>query len=216
MEKEQVEILIEDIKHKSEITEKHTEKAVIKKQDLDVKNNEIKVKKAEADEILENAIPILEKAKNALNNIQAKELSLLKAMPNPPDAVKVVGQMVLVLKPKGNEDEKDGWNGVKIMFGSPSTFVETLKNYGTRMKYLRGHQVDKVNKIRDEKQKDIEKIDSINSSAAALFQWVTATTNYYEVYKKVEPMQQKVDEMSALKVVLESDLTETKELLDRL
>jgi hypothetical protein len=64
--------------------------------------------------------------------------------------------------------------------------------------------------------KDIDKIDSINSSAAALYQWVMATVNYYDVYKKVEPMQQKVDEMSALKEVLENDLTETNELLDRL
>lgn len=70
-------------------------------------------------------------------------------MPNPPDAVKYVGQMVLVLKPKGQEDDKDGWNGVKIMFGNPSSFVELLKNYGQRMKYLKGHQVEKVNKIRE-------------------------------------------------------------------
>lgn len=158
----------------------------------------------------------MEKAKSALNNIQSKELSLLKAMPNPPDAVKYVGQMVLCLKPKGQEDEKDGWNGVKMMFSNPSSFVECLRNYGQRMKYLKSHQVDKVNKMREHNAKEMDKIDSINSSAAALFTWVTSTVNYYEVYKKVEPMQQKVDEMSALKDVLENDLTETNELLDRL
>jgi len=73
----------------------------------------------------------LEKAKSALNNIQSKELSLLKAMPNPPDAVKYVGQMVLCLKPKGQEDEKDGWNGVKMMFSNPSSLLnvsETMDN----------------------------------------------------------------------------------------
>jgi len=84
------------------------------------------------------------------------------------------------------------------------------------MKYLKSHQVDKVNKMREHNAKEMDKIDSINSSAAALFTWVTSTVNYYEVYKKVEPMQQKVDEMSALKDVLENDLTETNELLDRL
>ncbi len=33
---------------------------MVKKKDLDEKNKEISIKKAEADEILENAIPILE------------------------------------------------------------------------------------------------------------------------------------------------------------
>jgi dynein heavy chain len=69
-EKDEVELLIDDILHKSEITSINEEKAMVKKKDLDEKNKEISIKKAEADEILENAIPILESAKAALNNIQ--------------------------------------------------------------------------------------------------------------------------------------------------
>ncbi len=59
-EKDEVELLIDDILHKSEITSINEEKAMVKKKDLDEKNKEISIKKAEADEILENAIPILE------------------------------------------------------------------------------------------------------------------------------------------------------------
>lgn len=86
-----MDILIEDIKHKSEITEKHTDAAIIKKADLDVKNKEINEKKAEADIILDSAIPILARAKEALNNVKSRDLTMMKALNNPPDGVKFVG-----------------------------------------------------------------------------------------------------------------------------
>ncbi len=50
--------------------------------------------------------------------------------------MQLAGTMVLMLRPKGNEDEKDGWNGVKIMFANPIAFINDLRNYEKRLKYL--------------------------------------------------------------------------------
>ncbi len=65
-EKEQVEELIENIKAKTEIASKHQFQASEKKKQLEVDNVQIKQQQLEADEILKNAIPLLESAEIAL------------------------------------------------------------------------------------------------------------------------------------------------------
>lgn len=65
-EKEQVEELIENIKQKTEIASKHQFQASEKKKQLEVDNVQIKQQQLEADEILKNAIPLLESAEIAL------------------------------------------------------------------------------------------------------------------------------------------------------
>ena len=104
--------------------------------------------------------------------------------------------MVLMLRPKGNEDDKDGWNGVKIMFANPIAFINDLKNYEKRLKYLTQKTVDRINKLKEQNSEELAKIENVNASAAAIYSWVNNTINYYGVYKKVEPMQQKVEEMN--------------------
>jgi len=67
--KKVVEELIEDIKQKSEVASKQMEVAAEKKAFLDVQSVIIAQEEAEASKALEEAIPALEAAKEALNNI---------------------------------------------------------------------------------------------------------------------------------------------------
>ena len=78
-ERVQVEALIEDIKGKTEIASKHQAAAIELKSSLDIEVVEIDRQKSEADKILLDAIPILERAKAALDKMDVKDLQNLKS-----------------------------------------------------------------------------------------------------------------------------------------
>jgi hypothetical protein len=85
-----------------------------------------------------------------------------------------------MLKPTPDSDDSTGWGGVRILFGSPSKFVDTLKEYGDkRIKYLRENTVNKILKKIENQSEIFDKVEEASQSAAALFMWVQATLNFY-------------------------------------
>lgn len=66
-------------------------------------------------------------AEKALNVVDAKELTAFKALNKPPHQVAALGITIMILKPSGTEDEKEGWEGVRRMIQNPSSFINTLK-----------------------------------------------------------------------------------------
>ena len=74
----------------------------------------------------------------------------MKALNNPPDPVRAVGQCLMIFKPIGNENEADGWNGARIMLGDPTKLINSLKNYGDKIAKVTGAQIAKLRKIMDD------------------------------------------------------------------
>jgi dynein heavy chain len=213
-EKAEVEAIIEDIQQKTEIASKHQTAAVEKKAQLDVDSKEIEIKQKEADKILSDAIPILKKAELALKQIEINSLVQMKALANPPEPVKIVGIMLLILKPTGTEDEKDGWNGAKIMMNSPSTFIETLKNFGNKISRITQRQIDRIKNY--EKNIDAENLPNVSQACAGLYAWVQSTLQFYEVNKHVTPLKTRVEELTKKLQSLRDELKETETLLEKL
>lgn len=78
-----------------------------------------------------------------------------------------------MLKPTSDSDESTGWGGVRILFGQPSKFVDTLKEYGDkRIKYLKENTVNRVLKKIENQSELFDKVEDASPSAAALFTWV--------------------------------------------
>ena len=73
------------------------------------------------------ALPAIEAAAEALNNIRREDLQELKAFNNPPIHVKIVCQMCAVLRPTG-EKLNDDWAGSKLMLGN-NKLLDLLKDY---------------------------------------------------------------------------------------
>ncbi len=107
-----VEELIADIQQKSEIAGKQMEAAAQKKADLDVQSVIIAQEEAEASKALEEAIPALEAAQQALNNISSKDITEIKALPQPPQIIQDVCTICYFIYPKGGSD--DQWASVKL------------------------------------------------------------------------------------------------------
>ena len=175
-EKTEVETLLEEIREKSQTASKHQVAATQKKGQLDIDNVQIEKQQKEADEILRAAIPLLEEAKQALNEIDVKELVFLKSLNTPAKPVMCVAQCLQILKPMGTEDEKDGWSGAKIMMANPIRLLESLKNYGEQISKVKQSQIDKIHNLMKNPENRLEDIVSVSRAAANLLKWVQSTT----------------------------------------
>ena len=93
--------MIADIDQKQKVAGEKQAAAEQKKQELEEKNEIIEVEKGKADEQLQDAIPALEAAALALENLNKKDITEIKAFANPPRAVMSVMMCIVHLKPTG-------------------------------------------------------------------------------------------------------------------
>jgi dynein heavy chain len=212
--KKVVEELIEDILAKSEIASKQKEVASEKKAFLDVQSVIIAQEEAEASKALEEAIPALEAAKEALNNIKAADITEIKALPQPPQIIQDVCTICYFIYPKGGSD--DQWASVKLKLLGDMQLLANLKEYDVAKT-----KTDQANRAK-KKLQTLEKetgltgsellafIKTKNLATAGLFSWVTSTIKCYDIYKEVEPKRKKAEEMKRQKAAAEKDLAETE------
>lgn len=156
--------------------------------------------KSECEADLALAIPILEEAINALNTLKPQDITLVKSMKNPPDAVKMVMAAVCIMRDIAPDRVPDPATGRKILdYWGPSlkllgdiNFLQTLKDY------------DKDNippalmaKIRKEylPNKDFKPsvVAKASSAAEGLCKWIIAMDMYDVVAKEVAPKKAKLE-----------------------
>jgi dynein heavy chain len=103
------------------------ENAAEKKAFLDVQSVIIAQEEAEASKALEEAIPALEAAQQALNNIKAADITEIKALPQPPQVIQDVCTICYFVYPKGGSD--DQWASVKLKLLGDMQLLTSLKEY---------------------------------------------------------------------------------------
>lgn len=101
--------MIEQIRQRSAEVEQKRKLANEKNQELQVEGERISQEKKLAEEALDEALPALEAAAEALKNLKKDDITMVKSYANPPGPVKDVCQCVLELKPFGKEDPTQGW-----------------------------------------------------------------------------------------------------------
>ncbi|KAK3925188.1 Dynein heavy chain 7, axonemal [Frankliniella fusca] len=183
--------------------------------------------KSECEADLALAIPILEEAINALNTLKPQDITLVKSMKNPPDAVKMVMAAVCIMRDIPPDRVPDPASGRKILdYWGPSlkllgdiNFLQTLKDY------------DKDNippalmaKIRKEylPNKDFKPsiVAKASSAAEGLCKWIIAMDMYDVVAKEVAPKKAKLEiaerEYAATMALLEEKRGQVRALEDKL
>jgi dynein heavy chain, axonemal len=104
---EKVQALIATIQEKTAIANESQEQASIKQKYAEEQSIIIKKQKGEADEALMEALPAVEAAEAALNNLDKNDLTELKAFTNPPPAVKSLCMQLVCLRPTGEKLEEN-------------------------------------------------------------------------------------------------------------
>ncbi|KAF2899450.1 hypothetical protein ILUMI_06724 [Ignelater luminosus] len=156
--------------------------------------------KAECEADLAEAIPILEEAIAALNTLKPADITLVKSMKNPPDAVKLVMAAVCVIKDVKPDRLPDPSTGRKILdYWGPSkrllgdiAFLQNLKDFD------KDHiKADVMVKIRKEylPHKDFKPnvVAKASSAAEGLCKWIIAMDMYDKVAKEVAPKKEKLE-----------------------
>ncbi|CAK9814005.1 Dynein axonemal heavy chain 7 [Anthophora quadrimaculata] len=155
--------------------------------------------KMECEADLAVAIPILEDAVAALNTLKPTDITLVKAMKNPPDTVKLVMAAICVMLDVAPDKTIDSVTGKKyIDYWSPSkrilsdmNFLQILKDYDKDNIPSNVIQVIKKTYITDSNFKP-HIVAKASSAAEGLCKWVCAMVSYDEVAKAVAPKKEKL------------------------
>jgi len=210
----------ENVKMTAIITKESADAAVVAaavakdEADANEKAGHAKQEKEECEAILADAIPALQKALKALDTLKPSDIGEVKAMKDPPAAVKLVMEAVCVMKevkgekvadPNGGTKKvMDYWGPAKKMLGDMK-FLDGLKAYDKDniptkvMKVIRDTYIPNPTF-----QPEI--IAKASKAAEGLCSWVCAMEIYDRVAKVVAPkkiaLAQKMEEVAALMAVL--------------
>lgn len=209
------EILMVDISKESILVEDQRQKV---KAEEEIVNEKADASKALSDECradLAEAIPALEAALSALDTLRPSDVSIVKAMLNPPAGVKLVMEGICIMRDIKPERINDPNNpGKKILdYWGPSK--KLLGDMGF-LTYLKEYDKDNIPlatmaKIRKDfitnTEFDPAKISRASSAAEGLCKWILAMESYDRVAKIVAPKKIKLAQA-------ESDLKENMDKLN--
>lgn len=111
-----VQALISVIQEKTAVASVSQEQATMKQKFAEEQAAIIAVQKQQADEALLEALPAVEAASKALENLDRNDLTELKGFTNPPPAVKNLCFQLVCLRPTGEKLEEN-WNDAKKVLG---------------------------------------------------------------------------------------------------
>jgi dynein heavy chain len=205
-----VKALIKDITEKTEIANVNQASATKKADELEKAAVIIERESAKAASALEEALPALEAAAEALDNLRKEDITELKSFANPSEPVLNVCMCVQHLKPTGNEDLNAGWKGCKQMLGTDG-FLRKMKSY--EKDKIKDSWVKAIKKYMKAKGFTPDAMKAKSKAAAGMLQWVFAIVSYHAVAKNVEPLRLKVRNMEKAKSQGEKELAATEKLL---
>ncbi|EGR30170.1 hypothetical protein IMG5_139330 [Ichthyophthirius multifiliis] len=166
-------------------------RVVVKEEEAQVndKAQEIREMKNEADKVLQAALPMLQAANEALNILDRKVISEIKANNNPNELVLFTLQCVACLF-----DEKQDWDGIKKLLADPN-LVSKMKNLDV---YNITPKVEKniKAKIASNENFNPTKLATVQAAAKAICEWVIAVANFTEVNKLIQAKKSVVDKMN--------------------
>lgn len=162
---------------------------------------EVEEKKASCEADLEKALPLLEKAQEALATLQKKDFTDLKSFARPPQGVDDITAAVMVLTATldpnvgvdkaGNVTDKT-WKAVPKLMANPENFKTFLTNYKSHID--NGDVPDKNFKnVRQYLSLDWfngEAMKAKSLAAKGLCEWVINIVAYYDCVREVEPKRE--------------------------
>jgi dynein heavy chain 1, cytosolic len=149
-------------------------------------------------EDLANAEPAVEEARKSVSNIKKQHLSEVRAMQNPPEAVKLAMESVCSLL--GNK--VDGWKSVQAVIRKDD-FIASIVNYDNERQMTRSLRAKMQADYLSNPAFTFEIVNRASKACGPLVQWVAAQVNYSAILDRVGPLR---DEVKAL----ESQAHETR------
>ncbi|ORC93797.1 putative dynein heavy chain [Trypanosoma theileri] len=210
-EKQEInERMTNEIKEQKTRNEKRKSEAIAMEEALSVQNAEIEKESAEAQEVLDLAMPALEEAMEAVKHINPKSITELKSFAKPPVSVVAVVRMVCVVK-----GVPATWESGKIMMGQ-NDFIRSLIDIDSLAPTLNQGKINEINKILKEFPVNSNDLKKVSLAASGLMIWVEAMKAYWNTAKEVLPKQARVRELQEAKANAERQLSACQEEIEEL
>ncbi|EPY23032.1 hypothetical protein STCU_07926 [Strigomonas culicis] len=191
-------------------TEKRKEEALSMEAELHIQNEEIEKETNEAQVVLDQAMPALEEAMEAVKHINPKSITELRSFAKPSESVVAVVRMVCVVK-----GAPSTWEAGKIMMGQ-GDFIRSLVDIDTLTPTLNQSKMNEITKILKEYPVNSNDLKKVSLAASGLMIWVEAMRKYWNVAKEVFPKQERVRQLQQAKETAEQQLTACRDEIDQL
>ncbi|XP_059179969.1 dynein axonemal heavy chain 6 [Centropristis striata] len=149
-----------------------------------VKAEETQAIADDAQRDLDEALPALEGANQALNSLDKADISEIKVFSKPPDLVMTVMEAVCILL-----SCKPDWPGAKQVLGD-ANFLRRLMDYDKDN--IRPQILQKLQKYINNPDFIPEKVEKVSKACKSMCMWVRAMDLYSRVLKEVGPKREKL------------------------
>ncbi|OWB58788.1 hypothetical protein B5S28_g4867 [[Candida] boidinii] len=165
---------------------------------LESQNIEIEARKQVVLEDLDEVEPLIEEAQNGVKNIKKQHLNELRALSNPPDAIKMTLEAVCIMLGY----DTPTWRDVQMVIRGDD-FIASIVNFDGQ-KELTKEVLDYMDEVYLSRPNfTFEAVNRASKACGPLVLWVKAQLKYSMILDKVEPLRQEV-------LLLEEELFESK------
>ena len=180
---------------------------------------------------LSEALPALHKAMEAVRNIDKGQLTLIKAMGQPPEGIKMIMSGVCIMLGETVRARKDAtgkmqneldlyWDVCKKKVLCDLTkFQSTMIGFAEKIEREEEkgieQRIDMIQKNYLKKKEfcDMKVVEKLSGSLVGIVQWLTASELFYRVNRKVKPMKAQLESAQSDLAVAQSDLKKKRDAL---
>ena len=174
--------------------------------------NEIKMLQREAQDSLDEAIPALEHAQEAVNTLNQAFIAELKTVKEPTELVEITFKAVAILLEERPNFDKITWGDCKKMLAT--NFFSKLKSYDKdSIPPKIATALDRFIKKYPNFKPEIVKKSS--EAGQSLCEWVRAIHTYTHVVEKIEPLKENLEKMNAEFNKADGELKEKQDMLNK-
>lgn len=177
--------LLTEISGATAVANDKKEVVTMKKLEIEEQEKVIVSEKAEAQEILDAALPALEIAKAALSDLDKSDITEIRSFATPPQAVQTVCECVLILL----GIREISWKSAKGVMADPN-FLLRLKEMNCDAISMNQQKACKAH------AKGLPPdLKAISKAGHGLMMFVEAVLGYCAVFKEVKPKKEKVEQL---------------------
>ncbi|GFR50179.1 hypothetical protein Agub_g12346, partial [Astrephomene gubernaculifera] len=182
--------------------DRRKEVEVLKKRTA-VEEVEMKQRRVKVEEELSEVQPLIDAARKAVGNIKKDNISEIRSLKMPPDAIRDVLEGVLMIL--GQQDTS--WNNMKTFLGKSSVKDDIINYDAHKITPEIRARVDKLLAAKGNSFEDAV-IRRVSVAAAPMAQWVKANTEFSKVLQRVSPLEAELSR-------LQSSLEESQRLIQQ-
>uniref|UniRef100_A0A1A8GI94 Dynein, axonemal, heavy chain 10 n=1 Tax=Nothobranchius korthausae TaxID=1143690 RepID=A0A1A8GI94_9TELE len=203
------ETLVKDIVANTSAAEDKKTLAEEKAKEIEVQNNVISVENASAKSALDEALPALEAARKALQDLDKSDVTEIRSFAKPPKQVQVVCECILVLR--GHKEIS--WLAAKAMMLDANFLCSLLE---LDCDSITNAQVKTVKHSLKNLHTSLEEMQGISKAGAGMFKFVESIIGYCDVAREIKPKRQKVEKLEKEFVKSKKELEDIQKELEKI